>query len=92
MLTDSLINYANMQAMSGSYETAVAIANVVGWVGARADDLATALILGWIAAERYGRALNLGRFDRAAERALQGPGDRWVAAAAARALALLEAR
>lgn len=27
-------------------ETAVAIANVVGWIGARADDLATALIVG----------------------------------------------
>jgi hypothetical protein len=27
-------------------ETAVAIANVVGWIGARADDLATALIIG----------------------------------------------
>ena len=27
-------------------ETAVAIANTVGWIGARADDLATALILG----------------------------------------------
>lgn len=28
-------------------ETSVAIANVIGWIGARADDLATALIIGF---------------------------------------------
>lgn len=36
-----------VQISPDTSETAVALANVVGWIGARADDLATALIVGF---------------------------------------------
>lgn len=35
-----------VQLSGASSETAVSLANIIGWIGARADDLATALIIG----------------------------------------------